>query len=166
MQPAFAEAVRVSERVLDHQLRSLMEERSDLERLMRLGIAALAGTLAGAGLLVQSSIPVDAGPVVLVGLGILVQTLAAALASGATSRSEASVGPDIKDLYQALGRGPARIDDLRMALLDQAAFSQRHNVRSLQRAVRRRRIASNLLFAGAGLAFVGFAYVVGGAILA
>lgn len=165
MDDALAEAVRVSERVLDHQLESLLAERLDLERLMRLGIAALAGTLAGTGLLVQAGLAFTAFPAAALAAGIAAQSTATAVASGAAPPSEVSIGPTIRDLYRNIGGAIASRRDLGFALLDQATVAERHNGRHLERTARRRRQASLLLFLGTGFVLFAMAYVVGGAML-
>jgi len=164
MDDAAAEAVRVAERVLDHQFQSFLAGRADLERLMRLGIAALAGTLAGAGLLNQAGFPATTGPLVVVAVGVALQAAATAVASGASIPSELTVGPEPFDLYGNVSEKAPTARDLRIALLQQAALAHDHNLRSLERLVRRRRLVSAVLFSGAGLVLAAMAYVIGGSI--
>lgn len=164
MDDALAEAVRVSERVLDHQLQSLLAERGDLERLMRLGVAALAGTLAIAGLMVQ--VGADSKPATaLLSAGVLLQTLATAGASRAARPTEVINGPDLMDVYRGMGDGWTGAH-LRRSLLQAAAVAQRYNNRKLDTAARRVRSVSILLFIGSGCVLAGMAYVVGGGIFA
>lgn len=164
MDEALREAVRVSERVLDHQLESLLAERSDLGRLMRLGVAALAGTLVGTGLLVQAGMAFSQLSALLLATGILLMTVATAIAGVAAPPSEVSVGPKVRDLYRNMGSAISTLRDLHFALLDQATIAERHNGIGLEKAAARRVRAGFLLSSGGACVLAALAYVVWGAI--
>jgi len=140
------------------------QEREDLERLMRLGIASLGGTLAATGLLVQSRVAFPTLLAIPLAFGIAMQAVATALASRTRSPVEASIGPSIGDVFAHMAT-PASLKDLRMALLDQATMAERHNEQVLEEATGRRSRSGTLLFTGAGTVFLALAFVVGGAIL-
>lgn len=159
-----AEAVRIAERALDQQVASLLTERTELERLMRLGIAAVAGTLAAAGLLVQVAAPMDGAVIALLGSGLVLQSWATAAASR-TGTLDVSSAPDLDQVYQQVGEGWS-IDQLHAAVLELSAMSQIYHRDELKASARRRRTIHRRLFLGAGLVLAGVAYIVGGAMFA
>lgn len=165
-----AEAIRTSERILDHQIRMWGEMEDKAEQLMGLSLATLAGAVALTTLFVQvPDVTLDgAFFVAFLAAGMsVVLALLMVLASYVGLRADRRV---------ALGPAPAWLRDrlhdnvpddavYQFGILDVYADSYRENRDNmdLARTVARRAIRS--LVVGVGLYVAAFIYLVGGTIL-
>ena len=162
---AWAAALRLAERGIDQQLRAFADERAAAERLVRLGVAAVAGSLAVAGLIQQAAPPVPGGLAAGFGFGVVFQLLALGGASLDEGGRQTTVGPDPGAVYAGISEDWNE-QALLAATLEEMAAAHRRNTDALRRQSVRTRHWTSMLLLGSTLVLVASFLIVGGAILA
>lgn len=110
---AFEDIVRIGERIIDFQFRIVIDRLERTDRLIRLGIATLAGMFAVLGLLITQGAGIDMVGVLGIGTSILLVVLTiyslARLNAGLHQHQLIRLGPDLRDLYNHVSTyGPGR----------------------------------------------------------
>lgn len=167
MDPVLREILHEAMDAVKRQGTDISRKSESLRQLGRTGMAAMAGLLAGAGLLAQASVPFPPASLVLVAAGALLLVLAVAWAvvgAAVADGLDVPIGPDPSVLAQ-LEHGDLDMRSLMSSRLELAVRMHAYNESSQERASRRVRIVLLLLIPGAFLVLAGFAFVLGGAIV-
>lgn len=160
--------LREQERVIDHQVRALEELDDKSEHMIRLSMAALAGGVGLASLLLRGMTP--SAEVSLLPLGLAAFLNLVALTAfvdayvGLKDHRSAQVGPDAGWVAQRAQDEDWSLEaHLLTVVTDHEIFSS-HNLTAMERAATRRRFGVHLLL-GSMLAYaITYIYMVSGVI--
>jgi hypothetical protein len=167
-QTVYQDIVRLGERVLDSQFRMALDRFDRSDRLVRLGVATLAGMVVVLGFFLTQTKPTNMVGVAGIGLSILLVIVAIFILVQSVTRIHKdrflSFGPDIRDLYDV-------VDEERLIGLDYHRFVARHipvhievNMEVIQALSARQGQAILLFGLGVVIHLVAISYIAGGVI--
>ncbi len=165
----YQDAVRIGERIVDFQFQMVFDRLERTDRLVRLGVATLAGMIAVVGLMATRRVQLDAVETVFLAVGFLSAMIAvfllARLNTGLHREQLLSFGPDLSKVCVSIEKGPLDEPSYYQVLSDHLSAQIDLNFKAIRSLSSRQDHALLVLSLGALLHLTAIAYIVGRHIL-
>lgn len=165
----FEESLRQVERIIDGQLAAIQRQGEAATQLVRLSLAAMAGQIAGLGIVTSIGLPLGPVAVACLAMGFALMVMAAAylagIAIGGRDPGEGILGPSPRAVWRQLANPDWTSKALRASLVEEGAHASAFNTDVLLAWSRHRRRGHALLVAAVAITLLGFALITGGSII-
>lgn len=163
------ESLRQVERIIDGQLAAIQRQGEAAIQLVRLGLAAMAGEIAGLGIVASIGLEASVVAKACLAAAFLLLTAATAfvagIALGGRDPGEGVLGPGTSALRDQLRDASWSARELALSLVREGDLAAEFNSDVLATWTRHRRRGHISLVAGAAMALVGFGFIAGGSMV-